>query len=74
MKYFRITQVIERQSPCPVCLGSRPIPGKGYIADAKTMADFVDAEINGDVGDKYMVEVVEMSEQEFSGLPEFTGF
>ena len=74
MKYFRITQVIERQAPCPVCLGSRPIPGKAFIAGEKTMADFVDAELDGDVGNKYLLEVVSMSEQEYAALPEFTGF
>lgn len=79
MKAFRITQVYKQESRCSAC-GSMFITlslksGKRALVQLPNdMKDTLEMMEDCDVGDKFMIEVVSMSEEEITALPEFSGF
>lgn len=60
MNLFRVVQV-------PNDIGHTSIPGQWYITDAIGLTKFLDAEANGDAGNKFMIEVMVAKEVAVKG-------
>ena len=61
MKFIRVT---------------RPdLGGGGYTQKIDGASDLIDAEFDGaEIGEKIVLELVEMTQEEYDALPEFTGW
>lgn len=78
MRYYRITLMNKRPAKCTVC-GSETVKEywqkeANYIETEENMKYTADLFYDGEDGEAYLIERVEMTEEEFSKLPEFTGF
>ena len=60
MNLFRVTQV-------PNDTGHTSIPGQWYITDAMGLTKFLNTELNGDAGNKFMIEVMVAKEVTVKG-------
>ncbi len=79
MRYYRITLMDKRPAKCSVC-GSETLKdywqrGASYIETSLGMAAltetlFYDVEPN----ESFLIEPVELTEEEYNNAPEFTGF
>lgn len=76
MKLFRITLVDESQHRCLLC-GAKSVNtihrrGASYIERIENLGNLTDMIKDGK--DAYMIEPVEMTEEDYRAMPEFTGF
>ena len=76
MKYYRLRVITDSSVHCSVCgsvSANRVIQVSGTRC-VVSEADMLDIIKDSDGGSVYSVEPVEMTEQEFTELPEFNGF
>lgn len=85
MKYIKISRYEKKPSSKPVTdvLGNNVHPIEnifvgGYIQSFNKILEAIDGEFDDiedmDIGTKIVMEVVEMTEQEYNKLPEFEGY